>query len=257
MNRILVSLGVLVAIGFAVYGLFLFEGSPDPTTTRARRSTTSGVRAETTSADLPEPAPPPAAAERSDSERSGTLKPKPTPTEPARNAAKPAPKMPSHPAPLQPAPPAAVNTPSGDAHVDVLEEAPDATEGDTMVWGLDKESIHEALLANTEAYRKCYEEWAEVTPGLGGRLNIQFTIGKAAEDAELASVIDISAAESEMNHAFFEGCVMNVVSTLKFEPPDKGTVSVHIPYRFRTEDNQPSSPDGAPSPSGTGRSPGF
>ena len=106
-----------------------------------------------------------------------------------------------------------------------------------MVWGLDKESIHEALLANTEAYQRCYEEWAEVTPGLAGRLAIQFTIGMENDGDELASIIDISAAESEMNHAFFEGCVMNVISGFKFEPPEHGSVTVHIPYRFRTEED--------------------
>jgi len=106
-----------------------------------------------------------------------------------------------------------------------------------MVWGLDKESIHEALLSNTEAYRQCYDDWAATTPGLAGKLTIQFTIGKDSENAEVATIIDISAAESEMNHAFFEGCVMNVISGLKFEPPEHAPVTVHIPYRFRNEED--------------------
>lgn len=251
MNRIVFALGLLAAFVLAYYAFF--DGGDDGEHAETARHPAAVAPTDPVAADddagskvsgstplgsdsaAPSTTPAPAAAPSLPRKAQPTAAPPAAPpprsaNSPSSASGPPPVRAPSpSPAPAPASPPAPVR--------DVLEEVSSpALEGDVMVWGLDKESIHEALLSNTEAYRQCYEEWAENTPGLGGKLTIQFTIGKDSDNAEVATIIDISAAESELNHAFFEGCVMNVISGLKFEPPEEGTVSVHIPYRFRAEE---------------------
>ncbi len=107
------------------------------------------------------------------------------------------------------------------------------SDADDMVWGLDPGSIREALRTNMPKIRECYAGWVKSNPELRGRLKVTFTIA-APDDAEFAGIEAALVADSELDHALMEGCVLNVVGDLHFERPDK-PITVRYPLVFDTD----------------------
>lgn len=83
--------------------------------------------------------------------------------------------------------------------------------------------------------KECYEEWLKVQPSLGGRVVVRFTID--TDDAVEGRVSKaLLVGDAGMGHLAMEGCVLSVMSALRFEPPLSGTMDVTYPLNFSPSD---------------------
>ncbi len=73
-------------------------------------------------------------------------------------------------------------------------------------------------------------------PELAGKLTLTFTIGMADEADSVASVTALDVAESNLDHAVFEGCIVGALQDLTYEP-SKESISVSYPLVFQAEDD--------------------
>ena len=105
-----------------------------------------------------------------------------------------------------------------------------------MLWESTREGIQEAVTEHLEEVRYCYESWMDQNPDLEGRLVL--SLGIPAErgdgDPEGARLLRVEIEESEVDHAFFEGCVLGVLSELHFVPPEEDILGPRIPFVFRS-----------------------
>ena len=77
----------------------------------------------------------------------------------------------------------------------------------------------------------CYAQWLRQNPELGGQLKVRFRISQSAGQS-VASIDQVSIADGGISHFALEGCVMNVVQSLKFTPPAGGVMTVSYPFVF-------------------------
>jgi hypothetical protein len=104
--------------------------------------------------------------------------------------------------------------------------------------GLDAGTLHrfdgagldEAMRAAMPEVDHCYAEWLKVQPALGGRMKVQFTI--ASDDGVTGQVSHVSVGDAGTGNVAFEGCVLSVISALRFEPPLNGEMNVTYPLAF-------------------------
>jgi len=105
-----------------------------------------------------------------------------------------------------------------------------------MIWEPTKEGIQEAFLEHKEDIRYCYEAWLDHNPDLEGRLEIAFSIPaeRGEGDPEGVRLLRVDVEGSDVDHSFFEGCVLGVLSDLHFAPPEKDVEGGRIPIVFRS-----------------------
>lgn len=136
--------------------------------------------------------------------------------------------------------------PSSDGEQDFSDEpfADDAEETDRAervaaalaadaghLWTTDAEGIQSAIFESLDGIRECYDGWLELQPDLEGEIVVRFVISEADGDGAVsgAEVVDGTLPE----HTFFDGCVLNVMSTMRFEAPaDGGEMVVNYPFAF-------------------------
>ncbi len=100
-------------------------------------------------------------------------------------------------------------------------------------WPIDADGINGAIRERLGEIKECYDEWLKLDPELQGKVVVGFVI--AAEE-DLGAIRETSVVESMAgDNTFFEGCVLNVMSDLQFEPPEDGEVTVNYPFMFSTE----------------------
>lgn len=100
---------------------------------------------------------------------------------------------------------------------------------------LGREGLRSAMASGVEEIRRCYEDWLKMDPGLAGTLRVRFSID--SEDGIEGKVISVSlVGDAGMGNVAMEGCVMSVVSDLRFEPPVEGPLNVTYPYVFLQSD---------------------
>lgn len=130
--------------------------------------------------------------------------------------------------------PLGLNLPRGD-------EAPDGDaeeeEGDLAEeplpepWALTADGIRGAVDSEKEAIKHCYDQWLKLEPDIAGAVVVTFTV--AASEDGAGEVTELELADSELDHPFIEGCVLNVFQDLPFEPPeDGGEVEINYPLLF-------------------------
>lgn len=107
-------------------------------------------------------------------------------------------------------------------------KAPDVTPGNATVRGsLDKEIIRRIIRRHINEVKYCYEQELTRKPELGGRVQVQFTIG--ANGSVLASVLSAST----MGNPRVENCVVQAVRRWEFPKPlGGGIVIVTYPFNF-------------------------
>lgn len=115
-----------------------------------------------------------------------------------------------------------------------------------LVYAPDATGIRAAMAEATPQIKDCYEAWIRERPELAGKLKLTFTIAQpegeaeaGREDERIARVTRVSVADSTVDHALLEGCVMNVTSGLKFDPPEADELTVQYPFVFSTGDAPP------------------
>ena len=109
-------------------------------------------------------------------------------------------------------------------------------QNETMVWGLDRDSIQGSIRERHQEFHRCYDAWLEVEPELAGRMKLGFTIGRATDKDSHFTVVDLDLVDSDLDHAVFEGCVLGALQDLVYEAGD-GQIEINYPLVFRAEDN--------------------
>lgn len=107
--------------------------------------------------------------------------------------------------------------------------------GGTRRFAIDRQGIQAAMRSGVEDIRGCYAEWLRMQPVLAGRIRVRFTID--SEDGEEGRVTEVSLAEDAgVGNVAMEGCVLSVVSDLRFDAPPEGPMNVTYPFTFVSSD---------------------
>ena len=102
-------------------------------------------------------------------------------------------------------------------------------------WPLTADGIQGAVQSSLDDIKECYDQWLRLEPDVAGSVVVTFTITPV--DAERGEITAIEVADSDLDHPFIEGCVLNVFSDMPFEAPeDGGEVQVNYPLMFDSAD---------------------
>lgn len=105
-------------------------------------------------------------------------------------------------------------------------------EGDArMIYAPTASGIRAAMAEALPDIGECYEAWIEAHPELAGKIVVRFTV-VADDGADEARVTETRLVGSDVAHPLLEGCVLNVASSLRFDPPAGGSLVVSYPFRF-------------------------
>ncbi len=94
---------------------------------------------------------------------------------------------------------------------------------------LSPEQINRVVRANQAAIRYCYEVQVQRQQNLRGRVSIQWRINLQG------SVTSARVANSSLNNASVEGCMVRQIRRWRFPQPDGGEVVVTYPFIFGVE----------------------
>jgi hypothetical protein len=99
----------------------------------------------------------------------------------------------------------------------------------TIMGSLDKELIRKVIEAHKAQIRYCYEKELVRTPGLFGKIDMEWTIGGDG------LVKDSKPKTSTMNNPEVERCIAQKIRTWEFpKPKGGGIVIVRYPFVFKT-----------------------
>lgn len=105
---------------------------------------------------------------------------------------------------------------------------------------LDERYIREQVQQLTGVFEECYEQALERSPGLTGKLMVQFAIVGEPDVGGLVETSEIDPEQSTIVDPDLIECVRESTYTMQFPPPDAGgRVIVHYPIRFAPEDPAP------------------
>lgn len=91
--------------------------------------------------------------------------------------------------------------------------------------GLTRDQVDEVIQRNKGQIRYCYEKGLQGTPGLKGRVSINFVIGASGR------VSQANVQQSSVDSSSLEGCVVAKLKNFKFPQP-VGGVNVQVRYPF-------------------------
>ncbi len=113
-----------------------------------------------------------------------------------------------------------------------LEEALDEEHAvPEVLFPTSKDGINDAIREELPEIRECYQSWLELQPELEGIIEVKFVISDVDGVGEVTRTETMDTTNTD--HTLFEGCVLNVMSGLTFEPPeDGGVVIVSYPFEF-------------------------
>jgi len=98
-------------------------------------------------------------------------------------------------------------------------------------FGLTGAGIKAAVQDAKADIQHCYEEWSKVSPSLQGRLLVGFRISDGGVVDRVRLVEDAG-----MGNAAFEGCVLSVMSDMRFDAPEAGgDLEVTYPLVFSND----------------------
>ena len=97
-----------------------------------------------------------------------------------------------------------------------------------IVGGLDRADISRVIRQHEAAIRACYESGLSRDPELAGKVAVSFVIDATG------NVVRADVADSSMQNAVVESCMLQRIGTWRFpEPRGGGQVTVHFPWLFR------------------------
>ena len=98
-----------------------------------------------------------------------------------------------------------------------------------IVGGLDRETILKVVRRHQSEIKFCYESALATHPQLGGKITVAWTIDPSG------AVSEANVAESGIDNANVEACVLQRVRRWRFpEPAGGGVVAVTFPWIFKT-----------------------
>ncbi len=98
--------------------------------------------------------------------------------------------------------------------------------------------ISEAVRGALPEIKSCYDAWLKVSPKLGGRLQVAFTISPGAGGAEHGHgrISKTRIDNGTVGNAMLEGCVLSVFEDIRFDNPDD-EVEVVFPIIMSSSDD--------------------
>ena len=122
----------------------------------------------------------------------------------------------------------------------VQSQLPSAPVGEASLrrYGVTASGIRGAVQEKLPELRACYEPWAASRPGLGGKIDVSFTIraDDAPDGAKLgARVRQVKIVDGKLGNVALEGCILNVFGGLEFERPEGGEIKVTYPLTFASD----------------------
>ena len=116
--------------------------------------------------------------------------------------------------------------------------APDEAQEPAMRYSIDRDGIKAAVSDSKGEIKTCYEAWLKTGAKIQGKLVVQFTIEASKEEGAPARINKAALLDSSLDHPFMEGCVLDVMRGLKFDPPERGgEVTVKYPFNFDEGDS--------------------
>ncbi len=97
---------------------------------------------------------------------------------------------------------------------------------------LDPKGVHAAMEEAMPEVDHCYDEWLKMDPTLGGKFTLNLEIDTDDGVEGRVARIAISGRDGGAGNVAFEGCVLSVVSGLRFEAPLDGSRTVTQPFTF-------------------------
>jgi hypothetical protein len=98
----------------------------------------------------------------------------------------------------------------------------------TVLGSIDPQSVRRVVRAHAGQIRACYESALSRTPGIAGKVVVQWVIGSDGR------VTKVQIAESSLKSADIEGCLQTKIATWRFpKPTGGGLVVVNHPFVFR------------------------
>lgn len=95
--------------------------------------------------------------------------------------------------------------------------------------GLDRETVKRVINSYRRQIRSCFESALRTRPDLTGRIAYQWVI------SETGPVLSVKMQSSDVNEKRFEGCVQEVIRTMKFpKAPNGGRTVVIYPFEFQS-----------------------
>jgi hypothetical protein len=117
----------------------------------------------------------------------------------------------------------------------VVPDAAPSTDA-PMQYSVDRDGIKTAVSDSTPQIAECYDAWLATGAEIKGKVVVRFTIAPNQDDPQAAAEITEAAlVDSELDHPFMEGCVLDVMRGLKFDPPENGKVTVNYPFNLKRE----------------------
>jgi hypothetical protein len=132
-------------------------------------------------------------------------------------------RSPGAPPPPPREPPASL---ADEAHVEATpdtgfidaEDQASPTEEAPRTYASDSDGFSAAVRANRHAVIDCWEGWLRSDPQIAGEILVAFTLANGADG--VSHVVDLSVVDGGLGNAFMEGCVLNAMAGLQFEPVD-------------------------------------
>jgi hypothetical protein len=97
-------------------------------------------------------------------------------------------------------------------------------------YALSKQGISAAVQSGLPEIQECYEQWRRFQPSLAGRLTVHISI--ETEDGTEGHVAHVSTGDAGLGNIAFEGCVLSIISGLRFDPPLDGGFDTTFPLSF-------------------------
>ncbi len=92
--------------------------------------------------------------------------------------------------------------------------------------GLTSQEIMDVIRANLNQIRACYENALQRSPGLSGKIQVQFVIGASGNVTGRTAVV-----ADEIKDGQLSGCITSRINAWKFPPP-RGANAVTVKYPF-------------------------
>ncbi|MFH1464306.1 MAG: AgmX/PglI C-terminal domain-containing protein [Pseudomonadota bacterium] len=121
----------------------------------------------------------------------------------------------------------------------LAQEPPSAQGGEAptparepTVWPASADGIHGAMREALPGIRRCYEQALAQDPSIAGKITVVFTVGTTDTAPGLGQVLSAGIQEATIQQTTMDGCLLEAMEALQFDPPVDGDMEVVYPFTF-------------------------
>ncbi|MDQ3262405.1 MAG: AgmX/PglI C-terminal domain-containing protein, partial [Myxococcota bacterium] len=93
---------------------------------------------------------------------------------------------------------------------------------------IDRDAVAKVINSHLHEVSSCYERALLTTPGLAGKVQLEWTIGSAGK------VTTVRTKNSTLRSSAVEGCILNALKKWEFPRPRGGSVIISYPFLFNS-----------------------